>query len=162
MGREVSGGKGTGNKNNNGRYKIDRGRLRIVWEMEKPRTYMYDPWTWTKVGEWWWERGCRVEGNKGEKKWDNCNCIINKIYFKNVELLGIVLAYNPLGSKRSPRSCWREGLRAGVLSYVSPNGNPGNKNLLPWTQNFRSCVKVTSSWTPCCTLSLWPRIELAT
>ena len=45
MGREVSGGKGTGNKNNNGRYKIDRGRLRIVWEMEKPRTYMYEPWT---------------------------------------------------------------------------------------------------------------------
>ena len=24
----------------NGRYKIDRGRLRIVWEMEKQRTYM--------------------------------------------------------------------------------------------------------------------------
>ena len=23
---------------------------------------------------------CRVEGNKGEKKWDNCNSIINKIY----------------------------------------------------------------------------------
>ena len=22
----------------NGRYKIDRGRLRIVWEMEKPKT----------------------------------------------------------------------------------------------------------------------------
>ena len=30
----------------NGRYKIDRGRLRIVWEMEKPNNlYMYDPWT---------------------------------------------------------------------------------------------------------------------
>ena len=31
-----------------GRYKIDRERLRIVWEMEKwrtQRTYMYDPWT---------------------------------------------------------------------------------------------------------------------
>ena len=24
-----------------------------------------------------------VEGNKGEKKWDNCNSIINKIYLKN-------------------------------------------------------------------------------
>ena len=22
------------------------------------------------------------EGHKGEKKWDNCNSIINKIYFK--------------------------------------------------------------------------------
>ena len=29
----------------NGRYTIDRGRLRIVWEMESQRTYMYDPWT---------------------------------------------------------------------------------------------------------------------
>ena len=26
--------------------------------------------------------GCRVEGNKREKKWDNCNSIINKIYLK--------------------------------------------------------------------------------
>ena len=24
--------------------------------------------------------GCGVEGNKGEKKWDYCNCIINQIY----------------------------------------------------------------------------------
>ena len=29
----------------NGRYKIDRRRLRIVWEIEKQKTYMYDPWT---------------------------------------------------------------------------------------------------------------------
>ena len=30
----------------NGRYKIDRGSLRIVWEMEKPKNlYIYDPWT---------------------------------------------------------------------------------------------------------------------
>ena len=27
--------------------------------------------------------GYRVEGDKGEKKWDNCNSIINKICFKN-------------------------------------------------------------------------------
>ena len=26
------------------RYKIDRGRLRIVLEIESQRTYMYDPW----------------------------------------------------------------------------------------------------------------------
>ena len=25
---------------------------------------------------------CRAEGNKGKKKWDNCNSIINKIYLK--------------------------------------------------------------------------------
>ena len=29
----------------NGRYKIDRRRLRIAWEIEKPRTYTYDPCT---------------------------------------------------------------------------------------------------------------------
>ena len=27
-------------------------------------------------------RGCRVDGNKGEKKWDNHNSVINKIYLK--------------------------------------------------------------------------------
>ena len=26
--------------------------------------------------------GCKVEGNKGRKKWDNCNSIINKLYLK--------------------------------------------------------------------------------
>ena len=29
----------------NGKYKIDRGRLRIVEEWRSQRTYMYDPWT---------------------------------------------------------------------------------------------------------------------
>ena len=29
----------------NGRYKIERGRLRIVWKMEKPKNLYYDPWT---------------------------------------------------------------------------------------------------------------------
>ena len=36
----------------------------------------------TKVGDCWWEWGYREEGNKGEKKLDNCNNIINKIYLK--------------------------------------------------------------------------------
>ena len=31
------GEKGQGIRNINGRYKIDRVRLRIVWEMEKPK-----------------------------------------------------------------------------------------------------------------------------
>ena len=29
----------------NGRHKIDRGRLRIVWKCRSQRTYMYNPWT---------------------------------------------------------------------------------------------------------------------
>ena len=32
--------------------------------------------------ERWKAEGCRVEGNKGEKKWENCSSIINKIYLK--------------------------------------------------------------------------------
>ena len=32
-------------------YKIDRGNLRTVWKMNKPKTCMYDPWTLTKAGE---------------------------------------------------------------------------------------------------------------
>ena len=35
-GRE--GGKVQGIRSINGRYKIDRGRLRIVWEVEKPKS----------------------------------------------------------------------------------------------------------------------------
>ena len=36
-GREREGGKAQRISSINGRYKIDRGRLRIVWEMEKPK-----------------------------------------------------------------------------------------------------------------------------
>ena len=27
-----------------GRHKIEKGRLRIVWEIENPKTSMYNPW----------------------------------------------------------------------------------------------------------------------
>ena len=37
------GGRGTGNNSINGRYKINRGRLRIVWGMEKPRNLYVQP-----------------------------------------------------------------------------------------------------------------------
>ena len=36
-GRGENRGKGTGIRSINGRYKIDRRRLRIVYEMEKPK-----------------------------------------------------------------------------------------------------------------------------
>ena len=39
------GGKVQGIISLNGRNKIDRGRLRTVQEIEKPKNYMYDPWT---------------------------------------------------------------------------------------------------------------------
>ena len=40
---EDNGGKCTGTRSINGRYKIDRGRLRIVWEMEKPKNLYIRP-----------------------------------------------------------------------------------------------------------------------
>ena len=42
-GRERMGGKIQGIRSINGRYKIDRGRLRIVWEMEKPKNLYVQP-----------------------------------------------------------------------------------------------------------------------
>ena len=52
----------------NGRYKIDRGRLRIVEEMEKPKNLYVQPMDMSQGGGMMVGRGCRVEGNKGEKK----------------------------------------------------------------------------------------------
>ena len=36
-GRERMGGKAQGIRSINGRYNIDREKLRIIWEMEKPK-----------------------------------------------------------------------------------------------------------------------------
>ena len=57
------------------------GRLRIVWEMEKPRNLYVRPMdiNWGK-GRGGNERGREVQGR--EEKLDNCNTIINKIYLK--------------------------------------------------------------------------------
>ena len=41
---ERMGEKVQGTRSINCRYKMDRGRLRIVWEMENPKN-LYDPWT---------------------------------------------------------------------------------------------------------------------
>ena len=37
VGRGENGGRILGIRSINGRYKIDRGRLKIVWEIEKPK-----------------------------------------------------------------------------------------------------------------------------
>ena len=52
-----------------GRDKIDRGRLRIVWEMEKPKNLYVQlvDMNWGQ-GRCWWEAVCSAKGNKGEKK----------------------------------------------------------------------------------------------
>ena len=51
--------------------------------MEKPKNLYVRPMDMSCGGEGGVRRGgARWRGNKGEKKWDNCNSIINKIYFK--------------------------------------------------------------------------------
>ena len=52
----------------NVRYKIDKGRLRIVWETEKPKNLYVQPMDMNQVGECWWEGWCRAKGNKGKNK----------------------------------------------------------------------------------------------
>ena len=47
------------------RLKIDRRRLRIVWEMGKTQNLYIQPMD--KVGELWRDGWCRVKGHKGEK-----------------------------------------------------------------------------------------------
>ena len=57
-----------GIRNINGRYKIDRRKLRIVWEMEKLKKLYVQLMDMNFAGECWWEGGCSIEGNKWEKK----------------------------------------------------------------------------------------------
>ena len=63
--------------------------------------------------------GCRLEGDKGEKKWDNCNSINNKIYSKkrkkNAEKRGAETAPSP------QKSCDEEICLASELIYYSVN-----------------------------------------
>ena len=79
------GGKVQGIRSISGRHKIDRGRLRTVWEMEKPKNLICTThghelkWGGMLVGG-----ECRAEGNKGRKKWDKCNSIINKVYLERI------------------------------------------------------------------------------
>ena len=49
------------------RYKIDRGRLRIVWEMEKPKNLYVLPMDMNWGGGMMVGGRYRVEGNKEEK-----------------------------------------------------------------------------------------------
>ena len=49
-GGERMGGKVQEIRSINGRYKIDRGRLRIVWEMEKPKNLYVQPMGQDKGG----------------------------------------------------------------------------------------------------------------
>ena len=45
-------------------------------------------------GKCQWEEGTGWKGLKGRKNWDNCNSIINKIYFKKRIHSTLVSAYS--------------------------------------------------------------------
>ena len=61
------GGKVQGVRSINGRHKIDRGRVRIVWEMEKPKNIHVWSYGHELRGRMLVGGGCR-EGKKGEEK----------------------------------------------------------------------------------------------
>ena len=65
------------------RYKIHRGRFRIVQEMEKPKNLYVRPMDMNQVQGNAGARGSAGQrGERGEKKSENSNSIINKIYLK--------------------------------------------------------------------------------
>ena len=78
-----NGGKVQGIRSIIGRYRIDRGTLRIVKEMEKPKNLYVRPMDMNQVQGNAGARGSAGQrGERGEKKLENSNSIINKIYLK--------------------------------------------------------------------------------
>ena len=65
----------------NGRYKIDKGVKNSIGNGET-RELIYMTHGHELRGGDAGRLECREEGDKGVEKWDNCNSIINKIYFK--------------------------------------------------------------------------------
>ena len=61
-----------------GRYKLDRGQLRIKGGNGEAKEFMCTTHGY-ELREWGMlvREGCRAKGNKREKKWDICNSIIN-------------------------------------------------------------------------------------
>ena len=50
-------------------------------------------------GECQREWGCCMKVKKGEKKWDNCNCIINQnIFKKNLNVLYVMYTLIPINT----------------------------------------------------------------
>ena len=81
-GRRGEWGKGTGNKKHKLQIENRLGEVKNSIGNGEAKEYicMTHGHALRRVGEGQWEVGCRAEGNKREKKWDNYNSIINKIY----------------------------------------------------------------------------------
>ena len=77
-GRGENGGKVQGIRSINGRYKNTQGELKNSKRNGEAKVLICT--THEHELRWGNAAGRVVEGNKGGKKWDNCNSIINKIY----------------------------------------------------------------------------------
>ena len=67
-----------------------------------------------KGGECGWQGVCRAEGNKGGGEWDNCNNIINKIYFFKKEASNAQIKKN--------RNLWENNIKRSNIYII---GIPG-------------------------------------
>ena len=55
-----------------------------------------------------------MEGEKGEKKWDNCNSIINKVYFKKQSIGKNINKISP----RKKRKIFKLGTRQTYFTCI--------------------------------------------
>ena len=86
------GGKGTGNKKHNCQAQNRQGEVKNnVGNREAKELMCTTHGHELSGGGCWREWGVGQRGIKGRKKWENCNSIINKIYFKKCLLLLVSL-----------------------------------------------------------------------
>ena len=58
----------------------------MVQETEKSKNLYVQPMDELRGEGCWRVAGCRATGGqRGEKKWENCNSIINKVYLKIIK-----------------------------------------------------------------------------
>ena len=76
-------GEGTGNKKHNWQVQNRQGEVKNIGNGEARELICMTHGHELRGGMLVEGGVCRVEGSKGEKKWDSCNSTINKIYFKN-------------------------------------------------------------------------------
>ena len=83
LGRRENGVKGTGNKKHSWQVQNREGEVKNSIGNGETKELICMTHGHELKGQCWKEGGCRAEGDKGEeKKWDNCNSIINKIHLK--------------------------------------------------------------------------------
>ena len=78
------GGKGTGNKKH--KWQIQNRQEEVknsIGNGEAKELICMTHGHELRWGNYWWEGSAGQKGINGRKQWDNCNRIINEIYYKN-------------------------------------------------------------------------------